>query len=85
MISATDSISGISTTDSGADAVFRVKQTISFLVVTSNLRYSSRFPGESQRFTATGYYSDGTTTNSHPEMRLGVERSEHRGRPERAG
>jgi uncharacterized protein YjdB len=63
MISATDPISGISSTDSGGDAVFTVKRTISYLVITSNLRHSSRFPGESQRFTATGYYSDGTTTN----------------------
>lgn len=62
-ISATDPISGISTTDSDSDATFRVRETISYLVVTSNLRYSSRFPGESQRFTATGYFSDGTPIN----------------------
>jgi uncharacterized protein YjdB len=62
-ISATDPISGISTTDSGADATFHVRATISYLVVTSNLRYSSRFPGESQRFTATGYFPDGTAVN----------------------
>jgi uncharacterized protein YjdB len=62
-ISATDPISGISTTDSGNDATMRVAGTLQYIVVTSNLRYSSRFPGQSQRFTAIGYFSDDTTAN----------------------
>ena len=62
-ISATDPISGISTTDSGNDATMRVAGTLLYVVVTSNLRYSSRFPGQSQRFTANGYYSDGSYVN----------------------
>lgn len=62
-ISATDPISGITTTQSGNDAVYRVAGSISYILVRSNLTYSSRFPGQSQRFTARGYYSDGTSLN----------------------
>jgi uncharacterized protein YjdB len=63
IISATDPLSGISTTDSGNDATMRVAGALAYVVVTSNLRYSSRFPGQSQRFTATGYFYGGASKN----------------------
>jgi hypothetical protein len=62
-ISATDPITGISTTDSGNDATLRVAGELEFIVVYSNLRYSSLFPGQSQRFTAVGYFRGGVTDN----------------------
>ena len=62
-ISAVDPISGISTTDSGNDATLRVSGALSYILVKSNLRYSSRFPGQSQRFTAVGYFNDGSSIN----------------------
>ena len=62
-ISAMDPISGITTTDSGNDGTLRVTGAISYILVKSNLRYSSRFPGQSQRFTALGYFNDGSSIN----------------------
>jgi uncharacterized protein YjdB len=62
-ISAVDPISGIGTTDSGNDATLRVTGALSYILVKSNLRYSSRFPGQSQRFTAIGYFNDGSSIN----------------------
>ena len=61
-ITATDPISGISTTDSGNDAILHVAGLM-YMTVSSNLRYSSLFPGESKRFTATGYFGGGYTNN----------------------
>jgi uncharacterized protein YjdB len=62
-ISATDPISGISTTDSDNDATLRVVGALSYIAVDPNQRYSSIFAGESQRFTAIGYYNDGRVVN----------------------
>jgi uncharacterized protein YjdB len=63
IVSATDPISGISTTDSANDATLRVAGTLRYITITSNLRFASRAVGQSQRFTATGFFSDGSVLN----------------------
>jgi uncharacterized protein YjdB len=62
-ISATDPITGISTTDAGNDATLRVTGALSSLWVTSRLQHPSIFPGESHAFSARGYFSDGSSLN----------------------
>src|SRR5262245_360860 len=65
-ISATDPISGISTTDSGNDATVRVAGAL--YAITIITRGDGGYPvalrpGESRNFTAIGYYLDGTSKN----------------------
>jgi uncharacterized protein YjdB len=62
-ISATDPISGITTTASGNDAFVRVIGPVSYILVRSNLTFSARSPGQSQRFTAIGYDATGASLN----------------------
>ncbi|MGH7894268.1 MAG: Ig-like domain-containing protein [Candidatus Binatia bacterium] len=62
-ISATDPISGISTTDSGNDATLRVTPALSYIWLSGGGRFVSRFPGESLRLTAHGVFVDGSSLN----------------------
>ncbi len=63
VISATDPISGIGTTDTANDATLRVTGALSYIWLSGNSLYGSRFPGESQRMTAHGVFADGSTLN----------------------
>ncbi|HXJ37251.1 MAG TPA: hypothetical protein VMS22_24745 [Candidatus Eisenbacteria bacterium] len=63
VISATDPISGIGTTDTANDATLRVTGALSYVWLSGNSLYGSRFPGEAQRMTAHGVFADGSTLN----------------------
>jgi hypothetical protein len=63
VISATDPISGITTTDASNDATLRVVGGLSYIVVQTGT-YNQTLPvGKSKRFTATGYFADGSNLN----------------------
>ncbi|MGH7896028.1 MAG: Ig-like domain-containing protein, partial [Candidatus Binatia bacterium] len=63
VISATDPISSLTTTDASNDATLRVVSGLSYVVVRSGPHNQTRLVGESKRFTATGIFADGSTLN----------------------
>ncbi len=63
VISATDPISGLTTTDASNDATLRIVSGLSYVVVRSGPHNQTLAVGKSKRFTATGYYADGSTLN----------------------
>ena len=62
VISATDPLSGLSTTGAANDATMRVVSGLSYITIKSN-GYPGRPVGQAQRFTATGVLGDGSKLN----------------------
>ncbi len=58
-VSATDPISGISTTDSGNDATLHVAGALQYVTITSSPNVSTPV-GQAHRLTATGHFNDGS-------------------------
>ena len=90
-ISATDLISGISTTDAGNDAVLRVSSALRYVYVQPNAPWygPTLFPGETHNLTAIGVYADGSSRNftqrcrwetDRPDVVLADNPSDNRGR-----
>ena len=90
-ISATDLISGISTTHAGNDAVLRVSSALRYVYVQPNAPWygPTLFPGETHNLTAIGVYPDGSSRNftqrcrwetDRPDVVLADNPSDNRGR-----
>ncbi|HWP64860.1 MAG TPA: Ig-like domain-containing protein, partial [Candidatus Limnocylindria bacterium] len=64
VISATDPLTGVSTTDAANDATLRVGGELRFVTIDPDRRYDLVLGvGDVERLTAVGFYADGTTRN----------------------